>query len=271
MRYVSENFHVLALEDAVRMMTGRNLVENAICITFDDGYRDNFVNAFPVLKKYGLPATIFLASGVIGNGGMLWHDRVFSAFRESRAKVLEWPPRSGRMHAIDSPEARISALNVALRRIKPLGVDVREEAIVELTSALGTQEKKKEPDIMLQWEDIREMQKHRITFGAHTRTHPILSVLPPETAWEEIHGSKEDIERHTGVTVRAFAYPNGKETDFNTKTMELLRKAGFECAVTTIPGTNFSGDDPYQLKRESPWETYLPLFALKRNWCKLAT
>jgi peptidoglycan/xylan/chitin deacetylase (PgdA/CDA1 family) len=271
MRYLSKNFNVLPLEEAVERMANSDLGENTMVVTLDDGYRDNFVNAFPVLKKYGLPTTIFLASGVIGNGGLLWHDRVFSAFRSTRTPVMEDPAGSGKVYALRSSEERIVALRATLRWLRTLPETGRQEAIFALEEALETGEQDAEEAIMLRWEEIRHMQNHRVTFGSHTQTHPILSALPEQTAREEICHSKELIEKQIGIPVKAFAYPNGTENDFDETSIRILKDAGFTCAVTTIFGTNTCGDDLFRLKRGNPWEESLPVFAAKMNWYKLLT
>jgi peptidoglycan/xylan/chitin deacetylase (PgdA/CDA1 family) len=271
MRYLSKNFNVLPLEEAVERMANSNLGENAVIVTLDDGYRDNFMNAFPILKKYGLPATIFLASGVIGNGGLLWHDRVFSAFRSTRTPVMEDPAGSGKVYSLHNPEERIVALRATLRWLRTLPETGRQAAIFALEEALETGDQGAEEAIMLRWEEIRLMQSHRVTFGSHTQTHPILSTLPEQTAREEICHSKEIIERKIGVPVKAFAYPHGTENDFDETSIGILKDAGFTCAVTTMFGTNASGDDLFRLKRGNPWEESLPVFAAKMNWYKLLT
>ena len=110
--------------------------------------------------------------------------------------------------------------------------------------------------------------EHNITFGSHTVTHPILSRISTERIKTEIQRSKETIEKYLNVPVRTFAYPVGRNQDFNEEVKTLLQEAGYICAVTTIPGANESGQDPFELRRLTPWEDYLPAFAAKLNWYK---
>lgn len=271
MRHLSRYFNVLRLEDAVSMMIKGELVENAMVVTFDDGYRDNFVNAFPILEFFGLPATIFLTAGVIGGGALLWHDRVFAAFRGASVSSLRDPAGSGRIYALGSPEEHLATLHEILRWLRAIPEARREEAIFALTNSLGARSNEEEKDIMLRWEDIRYMSQRGVNFGAHTMTHPILSTLDEGRVMAEIFDSKAVIEEQVGMPVRTFAYPNGKRDDYNKTTIDFLKKSGFLCAVTTVFGTNSLGDDLFQLKRESPFESNLSLFAFKRNWYKLTT
>jgi peptidoglycan/xylan/chitin deacetylase (PgdA/CDA1 family) len=271
MRYLSKNFNILRLEDAVSMMTTRNLPENSVVITFDDGYRDNYENAFPILRKYGLTATIFLTAGAIGGNGVIWHDRVFSLFRSTRRNVLEDLSGSGQIYSLANLESRLKAMHATLRWLRGLSEDGREKGIASLGQALDVDGDCREMALMLQWEDVVHLNANGISFGAHTMTHPILSKLSEARAREEILESKKLIQMQIGAPVRTFAYPNGTESDFDHTSINILKEAGFECAVTTIFGTNYCGDDPFRLKRGSPWEESLAVFAAKMNWYKLTT
>jgi peptidoglycan/xylan/chitin deacetylase (PgdA/CDA1 family) len=123
-------------------------------------------------------------------------------------------------------------------------------------------------DLMLSWDEIRTMQQHNISFGSHTVTHPILSKISAEEIRTELQCSKETIEKQLGVPIRTFAYPVGRTEDFNGEVKTMLQEAGYVCAVTTIPGPNEPGQDPFELKRGTPWETYLPAFATQLSWYK---
>jgi peptidoglycan/xylan/chitin deacetylase (PgdA/CDA1 family) len=271
MRYVSKNFNVMPLEEAVELMAEGKLPENSVAITFDDGYRDNFEHAYPILRKYGMPATIFLTAGAIGGGPAIWHDKVFELFRSTHERILRDIPDPGSAYPLDTLHNRLAAMHATLRWLRGLPEYEREKGIQILTESLHGDGKPNETDLMLRWEDVVRMKDHGISFGAHTMSHPTLSVLSEERARQEILDSRKTIQAHIATPVRAFAYPNGTEKDFNQTSIKILKEAGFLCAVTTIFGTNSCGDDLFRLKRGGPWETYLPVFAAKMNWYKLAT
>ena len=115
---------------------------------------------------------------------------------------------------------------------------------------------------------MRMMHQSGIAFGAHTVTHPILSKLCISRAREEIYTSKRVIEEELRAPVRTFAYPCGREEDFNELTKSIVRDAGYMCAVTAIFGSNDSGQDVFKLRRGIPWEEDLPSFAIKLAWYK---
>src|SRR5262245_59544386 len=96
MQYLAENCNCCPLAEAVERLKKNDVPENTVVITFDDGYKDNYTNAFPVLQRFSIPATIFLATKAIGSAHTLWHDRVFSAFRRTANPMLTGfgnPPR----------------------------------------------------------------------------------------------------------------------------------------------------------------------------------
>jgi peptidoglycan/xylan/chitin deacetylase (PgdA/CDA1 family) len=268
MEYLAENYHALSLEDAVGRLICADVPDNAIVITFDDGYRDNYLNAFPVLRHLSIPATVFLATGAIGSEEVLWHDRVFSAFRETKVSWLNGIINDHRRYPLRNLEEKLSSQQEILRLLWALDDDERLSWIERLILKLEVCDRKERPNLMLNWDEIRIMQQHHIAFGSHTVTHPILSRSSVERIRTEIQSSKETIEKHLNVPVTTFAYPVGRSEDFNENVKMLLREAGYICAVTTIFGANEGGQDPFELKRATPWETYLPAFAAKLNWYK---
>jgi len=126
------------------------------------------------------------------------------------------------------------------------------------------------PATMLGWDQIRQMKKDGISFGAHTVTHPALGGLPSSRLKEEILGSKRTIENRLQTPVRHFAYPFGKQSDFGWQAKQVIQAAGFQTAVTTIPGVNGPGQDLLELRRMSLDEPDLGMFGIKLDWSKMS-
>jgi peptidoglycan/xylan/chitin deacetylase (PgdA/CDA1 family) len=102
----------------------------------------------------------------------------------------------------------------------------------------------------LTWDDIRTLAKEGVDFGAHTRSHPILSRLPNRDRMrDEIAGSKTRLEQELGSVVIHFCYPNGTPADYNDEVVSVVRECGYRTAVTAMPGVNGAGADPFLLKR----------------------
>jgi peptidoglycan/xylan/chitin deacetylase (PgdA/CDA1 family) len=263
MAYLASRFNVCRLDDALEGLRAGRLPGRALVITFDDGYRDNYLNAFPVLARLGLPATILLATGVIGSDRVLWHDRVFAAFRETRREALEgFVPDGGRL-PLGTLAERLAAQREVLRHLWRVPDDRRTAEIDRLVERLGTADRTSIPGLMLSWDEVRVMHAGGIGFGAHTVSHPVLSMVPRARAVEEIRHSKETIECVLGAPVRAFAYPVGRRGDFTDETKQFLRETGYACALSTLPGVNGSEQDPFELRRLSPWDDDLARFGAR--------
>lgn len=262
MEHLAANFTILPLDDAVAMIKVNDIPPNAVVLTFDDGYRDNFTYAFPVLKRLSLPATIFLTTGSIGSTMPLWHDRVFSAFRQTHVPILHAFAPNIPPLPLASLQQRLHAQRQVLEFLWTLDDGDRDHWIHLLNLKLRA-DTTFHPGLMLTWDHVRTMQSHGIAFGSHTISHPILSRISNEKAAQEIRLSKEILERELRATITSFAYPNGKKADFHQDTKEIVRDAGYACALTTLFGYNNSRTDPFELHRVNPPNGDIAIFAFK--------
>ena len=268
MKILHRYFNVLPLEELVERVALKDVPPNAVAITFDDGYQDNYGNAFPILKQFSLPATIFLATGVLDNKTVLWHDQVFDLFRRIITKSITI---DGKEYPFSKVSEKRIALNTFLRNIRLCNPQERDKRIRQLAIDMQVKETKRIRKRMLSWQEIREMSRYNISFGAHTVTHPILTRIPNAAVEYEIITSRESIEKQLQIPIRLFAYPNGSCDDFSGTVKEILKKAGFLCAVTTLWGNNFCYTDPFELQRVGwGWDSDPLIFALKLAWYKFS-
>jgi peptidoglycan/xylan/chitin deacetylase (PgdA/CDA1 family) len=271
MQYVAENYQVCTLDDLVQRLQTGDVPDNALAITFDDGYRDNYEHAFPILNRLNLPATVFLATDAIDSGRMLWHDRVFAALRETRTTALEEFGGNGSTYPLSTPADKRHALSQLLKFLWSLDDSDRSRWVEKLIQQLGIKAPMGCDGLMLSWDEIKTMSQRGIAFGAHTVTHPILSKLSPQQVKQEIRASKEIIEANVKMPVRHFAYPVGRREDFTEAVKEELKNAGFECAVTTIFGSNDAQQDLFELRRATPWDRDIDSFAVRLSYFKFAS
>lgn len=267
-RHLARHYTVLPVEELVDRMRAGSLPRNAAAITFDDGYRDTLTHAAPILAGYGLPATVFLATGFIGTTEVPWYDRLATALKLSpRSRVIA-PP--GEELALESVEDRLRALARTRTHLKTLPEEQFRRAFPLLLDSLGSADQQSAKNAMLSWDDVHALRGLGFRIGAHTVTHPILSRVTAERARAEVLGSREMIQGACGAAPRAFAYPNGQPADYTSAVVDLVRGAGFSCAVTTRFGLNTEQTSPWELRRGQPWEEHLPTFALKLAWYRMA-
>ena len=244
-------FNILPLDHAVAQLKSGTLPARAACITFDDGYADNHDVALPILKKHDLAATFFIATGFL-DGGRMWNDSIIESVRQCTTPVLDLSSLELGRHLLNSQEERRAAIAALIGQIKYRPIQERHE----LTERMHELAEVKAPqDLMMTSEQVRAIHRAGMQIGAHTVSHPILARLTDEQALEEILGSKRQLEQLLGERIGLFAYPNGKPgEDYVPRTVDMVRRANFDAAVSTQSGASRMGDDLFQIRRFTPWD-----------------
>jgi peptidoglycan/xylan/chitin deacetylase (PgdA/CDA1 family) len=228
MAYFAENYQVLPLGELLRCLTKKqSLPEKTVAITFDDGYKDNYLNAYSALKKYHLPATIFLVTRSIGKGGLFWWDKVRFVVHRAEVELLDLGELGS--YSLKSLRDRSRAGSAIVNQLKNVP-DERKNTLIEKLTHLSGVEVRDElgRSLILSWEEIKEMSRNGIDFGAHSATHPILTNVPLSRARWEVSQSKRDVEMMLGKEVDFFAYPDG---NFNGEIVKTVKNCGFAGAV----------------------------------------
>jgi peptidoglycan/xylan/chitin deacetylase (PgdA/CDA1 family) len=259
MRVLREYFHPLPLLDAVERLHAGALPDGAVCVTFDDGYADNEIYAMPVLKKYRIPATVFVSTGFL-NGGRMWNDSVIEVLRSYKDEVLDLRELDLDCYTLRSTEQRLDAVDSILRQIKHFDPQKR----IALADEIQKRGPKLPDDLMLTDAQIQSLAHNGVTIGAHTVNHPILSSISGETARSEIQESKQYLETLLQEPIDVFAYPNGRpELDYTNEHRNLVSELGFKVAVSTHWGVSTTQSDRYQLPRFTPWDRHPLKFAIR--------
>ena len=223
-----------------------------VVVTLDDGYRDNLTNALPIAEAKGVPITVFVTSGILGNHRGLWWDRLGTLLRSRPPHVREIDlPISGRNVRLPLGSSGIRAdLDSVRRHLLPLRVTEIERAL-DAVSEQWQVGSASPPDAQtLNPEDLlRLAASDTVTIGAHTVDHVRLRDRPAREQQDTISGSKRELEQSIGRAVSHFAYPFGRRDDFDDRSVDAVRSAGFDTACTTLPGTARSPADPYRLPR----------------------
>ena len=223
-----------------------------VVVTLDDGYRDNLTSALPIAEAKGVPITVFVTSGILGNHRGLWWDRLGTLLRSRPPHVREIDlPISGRNVRLPLGSSGIRADLVSVRRhLLPLRVTEIERAL-DAVSEQWQVGSASPPDAQtLNPEDLlRLAASDTVTIGAHTVDHVRLRDRPAREQRDTISGSKRELEQSIGRTVSHFAYPFGRRDDFDDRSVDAVRSAAFDTACTAIPGMAHSSTDPYRLPR----------------------
>lgn len=233
MEYLARNYRIIDAKELEGAVRGHwPLPKNALAITFDDGYRDVHDVALPVMKNLGLPAVVFLTTGVIDNRCSIWTNTIYYYFYLSRKSQyhMMFPDGSSLGGRWTGPEEKKDCIIQLNRRMKSIPDKDRPKAMSVLATSLevGHGEDPVSRLPMLTWDQVRTLRDSGLfTIGAHTVNHPILSRCEPDVQKHEMATSRQRIEAETGVPCRFLAYPNGQPEDFTEETRVLAQEAGF--------------------------------------------
>lgn len=243
-RYLKRHYHPIAEKDLFDYLRrGKKLPANSVLLTFDDGYLNNYRYAWPVLKKYDVPAVIFLVTDLIGKQQMPWYDLVEYVVSHSRKKSVVF---QGRSYPLDDKGRRELLKTCYFSAVTAPDAD-RQRMVAELVEASGVDLPRRLPDeyAFMTWEQAREMMP-LVSFGAHTHTHPVLPNLSSAQKLFELRTSHDEVRKHLGVSPLSLCYPNG---DYDEETLSLMRKAGYSLGFSSNFGRNPSSVNPFLVQR----------------------
>jgi peptidoglycan/xylan/chitin deacetylase (PgdA/CDA1 family) len=257
----------------VILAAGTPLRERVAVVTFDDGYRDNYQHALPVLAQQGVPATFFLSVDFVARGHAFWFDRLARA-----VQTWDTADAAARRHvqpalpvpfvtALEAPGNVQVRLRAAAAFLKTLPDAERETAVRTLASWAGDGVGGAEP---LRWDEVQAMRQAGMDIGAHGVHHGILTRMTPQVAAAEIQQAVTAIATELGVRVHEFAYPNG---DANEEITRLAAAAGIQLAFTMRPRPVRPGDDRLRLGRrnvcEATSQSAFRPFSRAFFWCEI--
>ena len=255
LEFLSRHFHPISVSElSHHLRTDAALTPGAVLVTFDDGYRNNWTKAAPLLLKYGVPAMFNITTGYIGRPDVLWPDEVNLRVLdwpqptipcpslESTSATLEVPPDAGARIGVAekiratcktlSEEARLAYLNV-LRQVPCRLLDQRDRELFDFLS----------------WDDVRSLAQAGFEIGSHTVTHPILTQIEAAQLDYELEESKARIEAETGGNCTCLVYPNGQAPDFSPAVAEAARRAGYQLGFSATGSYASLDDDHFALSR----------------------
>lgn len=277
-RHFAEHLEVLRklgrpvpLRRLSRALLDADFSDRPVALTFDDGYADNLHAAKPVLERHDVPATVFVASGYVGGHEFWWDELERLLLRPGTlpktlrlsigGRYYDWElgyashygedayqrHRHWVASSEDDPSPRHSLYRMLHRLLQPLPEDERRAALDELVDWSGAEAPSYPAHRPLSLPEVSDLEQGGlIEVGAHTVTHPLLSVTAMASQRDEIGESKTRLEEAVGHPVTSFAYPYG---GYVAETVDLVREAGFERACSTFEDTVRRRADRFRLPR----------------------
>ncbi len=265
--YIASHHTVLSMSELLSILSFRmSAPENAVVITFDDGYADVYNIAYPRMKALGLPGTVFLTTEAVTCQRSIWTNRLYGFIEAAanRKVTIEFDGRKPlTVDLTDSHSRMIGALAVC-GMLKTMSPEERLTALHAVARALGVdpQFDPIEQLPMLSWDQVAILHREGFTIGSHSVTHPILSMCSEERQWMELSESKQEIETRLNAPCRVLAYPNGQPGDISDATRAIAKECGYEAGFRFTAGPVRSGIDPFDTPRHPVFEVPLASFAV---------
>lgn len=245
MEHLACSYRVVSMPEVLEAIEkGTPLPKGAVLITFDDAYADFADIAWPILKQFRLPATMFVPTAFANQPERaFWWDRLHQAFAATSRTEINIPPL-GNLPLLP-PDQNRRSLRTIQNHVTTVPHSEAMSLVDSLCAELGLS--CAQGGSVLTWKQLRELAREGLTLGSHTRTHALMTQVTPEQMREEVQGSQDDLQREIGACLPIFCYPNGNH---NHAVVSVLREQGIRLAFTTLSGPNKLGSlDPLRLHR----------------------
>jgi peptidoglycan/xylan/chitin deacetylase (PgdA/CDA1 family) len=228
-RFLSRHRHVVSMSELVTSLElGVTPAPGTVAITFDDGYLDNLTVAAPILRNYGLSATLYLSTANLERGDPQSIDRVYGAFRARTRHSLKLDGHGAACFDLENSRGRCGAYRHIAAHLLTADVSARERMLALVEQQLEPEARP--PRLTMTWDDVRALrgQHPSVEIGVHTRHHMDLSQLPLPHVREELEGCIMDVEQELGIRPQHFAFPYNRSSEHARR---LLADFGFRSAV----------------------------------------
>ncbi len=254
LRALRARYHIISLEELLATRRRLTLRDGSVVITFDDGYADNLLAAYPVASALGVPITTFVTARPVLQGEAYWWDILARSVLRPAGTVpaLVLPGGAGERLPVATTEERMATHAQLHGRLKRMRADDRGRLLAAVCACSPPGEAGDDPGRPMSPDELRAYARlPGVTIGAHTMTHPMLGALAAEDQREELIGGKESLQAVLGRSVTSLSYPFGKAGDFSRATRRLARRSGYDAAFSTVPQPLVPMSDPLALPRFS--------------------
>jgi peptidoglycan/xylan/chitin deacetylase (PgdA/CDA1 family) len=231
--HVANNYNAVSIDQVLDViMNGGQLPDRAVLITFDDAYYDLTEHAWPILKRFQLPGTLFVPTAYPDHPERcFWWDRLYRAFVHTSKSVLEATPLGSL--SLRTRDERLRNLKRIQDFIKSIPHGRAMQLVDEICANLG--ERRTVIRSVLSWNELRHLDEYGLTIAAHTRIHPMLNQMTTEEIREEVKNSQEDLKKENGKALPVFCYPGG---GFDQRVHSILQEFDFNVAFNTMEEIN---------------------------------
>ena len=232
------------------MVCRQRKTERLSCITFDDGYLDNFSLALPVLKSENVTATFFIATSYL-DGSAMFNDIVRHAIKTTDASVFIDPFRASVPVQLGTSISRSNLTRVLIEKLKYLSPNVRDEHANQIAASLHVQAP---VNLMMRPPHLKSLLSEGMSIGSHTHRHIVATTVSETDFRNDVAQSVNELRMVTGIESKLFAFPNGRTgTDQSSIHIDIIKKLGFEIALTTDLGSVQPASNVLSLPRFTPW------------------
>lgn len=268
--HLKRNASLVTLEEALAFIDGAGNAKRSarVLITFDDGYRDNYEIAFPILRSHGVQGVFFLTTEMVGSCAVPWWDKI--AWLMKTARVRKFTLRYPAELAIDIDANGLQkSLQAVLKLYKSKDnldpARLMQELIEEAKGDAAPETERR----FLSWDEAREMNRDGMAIGSHTQSHAVLGQLTRQQQFDELAGSRAILKEQLGAAVDVLAYPVGHRDSFSDETQSIVREAGYRAAFSHYGGVNLrTGASAFDIRRAKVAAPSMSRFKVQTAVCR---
>ena len=253
MKWLKRNTNILSMEEVFYILSNnKSFPKNAIAITFDDGFENNYSKAFPILKNLEIPTTFYISSAMIGSNKMFWVDKLEDCINNAKSKTINMILEKEYNFELKNSEDKINALTKIKSFCKMSKNSLKEKVIEQLIAQTGHKPDSSNSDNykVMSWQQLKEMSLNEyVIIGGHSSSHEILSKLDVDEMQKIVKSSIDKLSSELNIKIEHYSYPEGQHDHYNQEVINALISNGIKCCPSAIHGVNYQGDDPFHLKR----------------------
>jgi len=253
MKFLKKHCNIISMEDVyLHYKNNIPFKLNTVAITFDDGFKNNSSVALPILDNLEIPATFYIASGLIGTENMFWVDKIEDCLNLTEAQTIQINIFNERLKFdLSTREEKINSLRDIKRICKSSTNSDKDQIIDQIINQTKVNPTPHCDNYkIMDWDDLKKLEASKNTIiGGHSMGHEILSKLNKDQMIKNINTSIEILENRLGIKIDHYSYPEGQEDHYDEYVISALKSAGIKCCPSAINGLNSADIDLFNLRR----------------------